>query len=79
MNQQIIDSSGNVVPGLKRGMNGEIIVDDSLALNRFKAAQILERRVAENEQKISEMYSILLELMQHFSYKEKTQGNMNVS
>lgn len=67
----IVDSNGNLVSGLKRGANGEIIVDDSLALNRFKAAQMLEKRVGETEKQIAEMHSMLQMILQHVSDGQK--------
>jgi hypothetical protein len=59
MMKKIMDQSGNPVRGLLRDANGAIIVDDSVALNRYKASVRLETRVAETERKVDEMHSML--------------------
>lgn len=57
--KKIMDQSGNPVHGLLRDANGAIVVNDSVALNRYKAGIKLETRVAETERKVDEMHSML--------------------
>lgn len=60
----IVDDSGKVVSGLLRSKTGAIIVNDSVALNKHRAAKSMENRLAATERKIDEIHESLNTIMQ---------------
>lgn len=66
----IVDSNGNKISGLKRDYTGAIVVDDSIALNKHKAAHNLEKRVAATEKKVDEIHTMLQKMLQHINTSE---------